>query len=338
MTQVTDTDIKKLREDLRNGRQDNHTTGGGTEPTGSNTVGDSQFHAASVDTTPGHSVQSVSGPSAGAKSELGQSDNTGRKPRGRPRSTASSNIGLGSTTRRLSENNGQSRADGATVSTSPGRHSTEPVRNEVGNLVSIEPTPTRFFEPISPYTKRGQEIAERGGINTIGETKTGKGKTSPDAGPSTKSGTGGKGLSALLKEKVEERRAQKELEPKSEKKSLFRGAGKVLTPQEAKLLTEPFLAAIVDNLEHVDELLWGIGDDPTKRPIWSDIDQEEAETIARLFLKRAQHNVAAAVFVRSMVDIADYITAGMIVLPRLKRTVDIIRERPRPEKRKSRAA
>lgn len=97
----------------------------------------------------------------------------------------------------------------------------------------------------------------------------------------------------------------------------FSGSGKkVLTKQEATALEDPLRAVIPDMTGYLDELLWWQIKDTTHAPIWSDLDSDEIEIITRLLLKQGQKNPVVAEGVRTMVDAADWIAAGMIVIPR----------------------
>ena len=129
--------------------------------------------------------------------------------------------------------------------------------------------------------------------------------------------------------------------PVKDNKLPWVGRGAVLTEKEAEALAEPFTAALEDDFRHLDEYLWArqkavapSPDDWIERPIWSDLDTEEVETLTRVILKRAKRSPAAAAVVRTVVDSQDYVETAVIVLPRAKRTLDVVRATRRPPKKR----
>lgn len=96
-----------------------------------------------------------------------------------------------------------------------------------------------------------------------------------------------------------------------------------------------------DYFQYMDQFLWTryakVGK-PTDQPIWSNLDQEEIDALTRVMMRFGQHNAAAAATVRGVVEGRDYMTVGMIFVPRVTATVEAIREtaQPRaPRERKS---
>ena len=119
-------------------------------------------------------------------------------------------------------------------------------------------------------------------------------------------------------------------------KSLF-GLGKdgtVLSKREAEELEDPFKAALKDDCKYADQFLWWYSKDASQPQIWSDMDNEEIDTLATVLLKRAQRSAATAAFVRNVVDGADYISTAVILVPRVMKTTTQLSKRPRqPRKR-----
>lgn len=71
-----------------------------------------------------------------------------------------------------------------------------------------------------------------------------------------------------------------------------------------------------------------------ERPIWSDTTDLEDRALAKLLIARGRKSAPAAALVRTMVDAADYITVGFMLAPRVKLTVEALREAPVRERPK----
>jgi len=119
----------------------------------------------------------------------------------------------------------------------------------------------------------------------------------------------------------------------TEKPAFFKGG--VLSKQEADELYEPLVAALSDGFGYLDKLIWMECPQLDERPIWSNTTTREDQAIAKILLKRGQKSAAAAAAVRTMVDSADYVMVGMLIAPRVRETVQAMRERPaKPRKKK----
>ncbi len=134
------------------------------------------------------------------------------------------------------------------------------------------------------------------------------------------------------KQKPEKSRLEQAVESGVKLKKQFFRAGKILSEQEAKNLLEPLTQAIMDYGDYGDSYLRGQTHDPTVI-IWGDLTQLEASTIARILIRRGQRNAAAAELVRGMVNGLDYISAAIIVVPRVIRTADTLQRLPKKRKR-----
>jgi hypothetical protein len=110
--------------------------------------------------------------------------------------------------------------------------------------------------------------------------------------------------------------------------------GNVLSPKEVAELTEPFSHALESDFQALDTYLWSrqksVGQDTHEQPVWTDVDTEELEALTRIMLRWGQHNETAATVVRGVIDASDYVEVGTVFVPRLKRTVDIMRETRKP--------
>ena len=107
-----------------------------------------------------------------------------------------------------------------------------------------------------------------------------------------------------------------------------------LSKEEVKALYDPLCNALIDDFGYVDEYLWHRTGDITQSPIWSDVDREEVESLARIMLRRGERSPAAASMVRAVVNGSDYINAAVIVLPRVIKTADILSKTGKKQKQK----
>lgn len=118
--------------------------------------------------------------------------------------------------------------------------------------------------------------------------------------------------------------------------------GKTLTAKEAQDLAEPFLSALENDFHTLDTYLWSrqklAGKDTDEQPVWSDLDEEECQALTAILLKWGQKNAGVATVVRSVVDMSDYVVVGTIFVPRIKRTVEIMRETRIPRQRRGQNA
>lgn len=106
----------------------------------------------------------------------------------------------------------------------------------------------------------------------------------------------------------------------------------ILTNKEADDLKETLPAALFDDFRYLDEYLWSRQEhadknftEADKKPIWSDIDGDELESLTRIMLKAGKRSPAAAAMVRATVESRDYIATAVIVGPRVKKTFEIVR-------------
>jgi len=103
-----------------------------------------------------------------------------------------------------------------------------------------------------------------------------------------------------------------------------------LTKQEAEEYYEPLKAALIDFGGYTNEGL-KLGCEVEQCVIW-DFDDEEADTIARSMLRWGRSSPNAAKAVRGMVYSADYIELGIIFIPRIVYTANLMHESPRAKK------
>ncbi len=155
-------------------------------------------------------------------------------------------------------------------------------------------------------------------------------------------------LPGMGTETERERRARKERErraAKREEKGLPPVAekpapkpllpqGKKLSATEANALTSPFAESMEDYFKYMDQFLWSrqerAGKSSGEQPVWTNLDDEEIAALTRVMMRFGQHNAAAAAVVRGAIEARDYIDVGMIFVPRVQKTVDIMRETAQP--------
>ncbi len=130
------------------------------------------------------------------------------------------------------------------------------------------------------------------------------------------------------KEQPQKSRIEEAVEAGVKLKKQFFRAGKILSETEAKNLLEPLTSAIMDYGDYGDIYLRGQAHDPTL-VIWGDLTLLEAGTLARILIRRGQRSAAAAELVRGMVGGLDYISAAIIVVPRVMRTAESLPRKPR---------
>jgi len=80
----------------------------------------------------------------------------------------------------------------------------------------------------------------------------------------------------------------------------------------------------------MDQYLWNrqekAGKPSGEAPVWTNLDDEEIAALTRVMMRFGQHNAAAAAVVRGAIEAHDYVDVGMIFVPRIQKTVEIIRE------------
>lgn len=112
---------------------------------------------------------------------------------------------------------------------------------------------------------------------------------------------------------------------------------RLMSAQEAERLHDPLKAALRDLFKYSDEgIAWYCGVDPeTMPPIWSNLDNDEYESLAHVLLSQAQRSPEAAEFVRGVVNSDDYIVAGIIVVPRAIQTTQMLAQAHRLKRQKA---
>lgn len=114
--------------------------------------------------------------------------------------------------------------------------------------------------------------------------------------------------------------------------------GRVLSAKEVEEYKESFAASLESDFQALDTYLWhrqgAVGIEHHEQPIWSDVDAEEIEALTRVMLRWGQRNEVAAATVRGVVESSDYIAVGTVFIPRVSRTVKVMRETRKPPVRR----
>lgn len=119
------------------------------------------------------------------------------------------------------------------------------------------------------------------------------------------------------------------------------GKGKTISEKEAAELQESLPAALEDDFRYLDEWLWSRQaavdkdfSEVDKQPVWSNLDEDEIEALTRIMIKGSKKSPAMAAITRAAVDSRDYVVTAAIVVPRAKKTLDIVRKTHRPAKKR----
>ena len=113
-----------------------------------------------------------------------------------------------------------------------------------------------------------------------------------------------------------------------EKKQTVKSASKVLSAAEASDIRPRLIEYLTWQSEHMDQFIIATtrGHDTTI-VIWSDLDDAEIEIVADWLLNRARTDKATATAVRYAVTLLERIKVGIIILPRMYRTMMIYLQR-----------
>ena len=134
---------------------------------------------------------------------------------------------------------------------------------------------------------------------------------------------------------VEEKNTQYFREQTSRAKGFFRGRprekSKPLNEKEAKHYEEVLPELIISYGEYADKgIAWYSKQDIDEMGvIWGDLSTEEATCITRILIKRGKRNGLTADFVRNLEEGYDYISLGVIIVPRMMKTSEEIKKSPR---------
>jgi hypothetical protein len=121
-----------------------------------------------------------------------------------------------------------------------------------------------------------------------------------------------------------------------EKKALPEGT--LLSKAEAEEMKETLAAALADDFRYLDEYLASrlknTHPDEEFSAIWDNLDEDEIQKLTSVMVRGGQHNPAMATVARGLVNSRDYVVTAAIVLPRAKKTLDVVRKTHRPPMRR----
>ena len=119
--------------------------------------------------------------------------------------------------------------------------------------------------------------------------------------------------------------------PDDIKKALF-PKKTVLTEKEATSYQDILPACLQSYGEYIDQYVaWRSGD--VALEIWGNLNDTEAVAMTNILLRKGRSNVHVAEFARSVVNAQDYVTVGVMMVPRVMKTVEVLRASP-PRRRK----
>lgn len=291
--------VKELRESLRNGRNSTAVSDTGTGANSDSGNDDTAFRAA---------FQDAGREGAGPIGHGHETTGNDRQPGSNGRSTKASPKRSGQADRRPGKSDSSTTSDVAESAAADER--------AIGRLFTNESTKDRLnpnnpegsFRTEAPTQAAGQTKKRLGGWPKGKARKPKDGTTTPAAGGQQQQETGFK--VPLVRK------------------------GNVLSSKEVAELNEPFISALESDFQALDTYLWSrqkaVGQDTHEQPVWTDLDTEEIEALTRIMLKWGQHNETAATVVRGVIDASDYVKVGTVLIPRVTRTVQIMRETRKP--------
>jgi|SRR5579872_1191400 len=120
------------------------------------------------------------------------------------------------------------------------------------------------------------------------------------------------------------------------KKAIFKKAT-VLTEKEASEYKKPLMSALQSYGEYYDKYIRWRTQQPDMTDIWGNITDFEAEAMANIMIRRGMRNAQAAEAVRAMINGEDYVSVGVMFVPRVMATVEEMKKvPPKPKKRRGR--
>lgn len=307
-----DKQATELRDKLRGKRTGSDTTERSNNEASGSASNDPGNNPGNVAAKVGHGLQLVSGSGSTTGKRDGQPDNNAEQSGSSLRGTAPGYYGVGQTTGRSGENNGQSRSDGSKLQTSPATtaRTGRAGRTRLGNLETDEEIPTRTFTETESSTARVS--ANDGGKAVKGSVKS-----------DTKSK---KSIKEIIVDPIPKETREGVVKAVISGTSTLLKEGKTLSLTESKTLQEPLKDALLDYATYADQALWKRQGNTNNVPIWSDMDEDEIGLLVDFMLKSGQRSPITARLVRNAVNTHDYVALYMMLAPRTVRTANIIRE------------
>lgn len=110
-------------------------------------------------------------------------------------------------------------------------------------------------------------------------------------------------------------------QPKKSKQTAKKTDGRRLTDAEVIKMRPKLIDYIIWQSEHLDDFISATTRGHLPVEIWSDLDKDDAEIIADFFISQGRVNDRAAVAVRYAATMMDKIKLGIIIGPRMYRTM-----------------
>ena len=117
-----------------------------------------------------------------------------------------------------------------------------------------------------------------------------------------------------------------------EVKTTFASKNKPLSQSEALKLAETLPACLIDYGMYADRAIHHISKVEHPIDIWSDLTLDEAKAICNILIRKGMTSGYAAELVRTISNTKDYVTAGVVILPRFIKSVEELRQMPRQRK------
>jgi hypothetical protein len=161
-----------------------------------------------------------------------------------------------------------------------------------------------------------------------------------EAGEATERRVGNLATDEPIKERLDTRPKAKLDVP--EKKSQHREKSvSSFSDKEAREMTEMLTAKLATYFDMVDAYLHDrqrlkFGKS-LEEDVWSNLDEEELAVLVGLWVKWGKRNRYVAESARWTVEVTDYVQVGVLIFPRLQKTVEIMRETYIPLQKKERS-
>jgi hypothetical protein len=122
------------------------------------------------------------------------------------------------------------------------------------------------------------------------------------------------------------------------KKAIFKKKT-VLTEKEAEEYKKPLMSALQSYGEYYDKYIRWRTNQPNMPDIWGNLADIEVEALANIAIRRGMKSAYAAETIRNAVNGEDYISVGVMFVPRIMATVEEMKKvPPKQKKRRGREA
>lgn len=285
-----------------------------------------------------HPLSTVSGRTDSNQGHDSTVTDSQRKLAGSSGSSTQNNRRTGQSIGRSSQDNATNRSDGIDLreSVSSSQPAIAPI--VVGNLIRNVEEESRTYVPPRTFAQETPTVGQPALIvtkdGTLGKRTT-KSKSSNATRavetlkaviPKAKRGRPpGKSNPQNVFDEIPSEPTRLTLKDKIKEAGQAIPTGKRLDAKEVDELREPLQAALTDEFDQLDKLLWLYeGADSIQQPIWSDINDHEMEKLVNALLNMGTRSATVATVARASVDLSDYIIAGTLLAPRLQSTAKLV--------------